>query len=330
MSGMQASERDRGGGASSANANVRVGTISERTNGPMAIPVSGSIGQIAAFLACVFLLLFPAVALKLNLDRQNLMLERFTMWGPGTAALLTGWLYRIDPATLGWHWPARRWLVLGYVIPLLYAAPVYLATWLLIDHSFVLQAFMDGLSSSYNLASHEVAGTFVVGIPLLLTVGVLSTVTWALGEELGWRGFLFPRLVARFGFNTGCIATGVVWAAWHYPDLLWGRYNAGTNPVFALACFTASVVAMSFVSGWLRLRSESIWPSVLLHASHNLFIQGILDPLTATTGLARYVTTEFGIGLSLTIAAAAYLACSRTVVRKREIVWTERQEKAGP
>jgi membrane protease YdiL (CAAX protease family) len=81
--------------------------------------------------------------------------------------------------------------------------------------------------------------------------------------------------------------------------------------VFALVCFTAGVVASAFISGWLRMRSQSIWPSVLVHASHNLFVQGIFDPLTANTGLARYATTEFGIGLSLTIAATAYLACAR-------------------
>ncbi len=286
-------------------------TPMKETAGQVVKPIVGAGNQVLTFLACVVLFQFAAVALKLNLNQQSPMLERFTMWGPGASALITCWLYRIDLATLGWRWPARRWLVLSYFIPLLYAAPVYLVTWIAIDHSFALQAFMDGISSSYNLANQKVFGTFVVGVPLLLSVGVLATVTWALGEELGWRGFLFPRLVSRFGFNIGCLITGLIWAAWHYPDLLWGHYNAGTNPVFALVCFTAGVVASAFISGWLRMRSQSIWPSVLVHASHNLFVQGIFDPLTANTGLARYATTEFGIGLSLTIAATAYLACAR-------------------
>jgi len=63
------------------------------------------------------------------------------------------------------------------------------------------------------------------------------------------------------------------------------------------------VIAMSFIMGWLRLKSGSLWPCAMLHASHNLFIQAILDRITAPVGRALYVTTEFGFGLILTIGA---------------------------
>jgi hypothetical protein len=56
--------------------------------------------------------------------------------------------------------------------------------------------------------------------------------------------------------------------------------------------------------GYLRVRSGSIWPCVLLHATHNTFIQGIFDPLTAPVGWAKYITTEFGAGLAITVALA--------------------------
>ena len=59
--------------------------------------------------------------------------------------------------------------------------------------------------------------------------------------------------------------------------------------------------------GYLRLRSGSIWPCVLLHASHNTFVQGIYDPLTSPVGAAKYITSEFGAGLALSIVIAAAL-----------------------
>jgi hypothetical protein len=59
------------------------------------------------------------------------------------------------------------------------------------------------------------------------------------------------------------------------------------------------VIASSVFSAWPRLRSGSQWPAVLLHASHNAFIQNFFDPLTASTGPTPYVTTEFGVGLAL-------------------------------
>lgn len=48
----------------------------------------------------------------------------------------------------------------------------------------------------------------------------------------------------------------------------------------------------------MRLASGSIWPALLLHATHNSFIQSALDKLTINTGSTQYFTTEFGLGLA--------------------------------
>jgi len=113
----------------------------------------------------------------------------------------------------------------------------------------------------------------LLGIPLYATVGVVCGVARTLGEEIGWRGFLFPRLVRQTGLTRGCLLTGCVWAVWHYPGLLFADYNAGTSPAYARAGFTLMVFAASFIWGWLRLKSGSRWTSAILHACHNAFIQ---------------------------------------------------------
>ena len=127
----------------------------------------------------------------------------------------------------------------------------------------------------------------------------------ALGEEIGWRGFLLPRLAGRAGFTLGCILSGCIWAVWHYPILLFADYNAGTPRPYALTCFTLMVIAAAFVFGWFRLKSGSVWPPAMLHASHNLFIQAIFDRCTNPVGRSLYMTTEFGAGLVLTVGACA-------------------------
>ena len=142
-------------------------------------------------------------------------------------------------------------------------------------------------------------------MPLYATVGVIRSTARALGEEIDWRGFLLPRLVRQAGFTLGCFLSGCIWALWHYPALLFADYNAGTQPVFALGCFTLMVIADSYILGWLRLKSGSLWPAAILHASHNLFIQAIFDQMTAPVGRALYSTTEFGAGLALTVSAFA-------------------------
>jgi len=260
-----------------------------------------------------FLCIFSAGAnaLVIHSHHESAALSRFTMWCPGFAALCTCLLLRIPLGTLGWGWPARRFLRLAYFLPLVYDAPVYLITWLAIRGSFCIKSFEATMAGIYGLGNWPALGTFGVALPLLFTVNVIATMTWALGEELGWRGFLFPRLLQRFGFHGACLISGALWAVWHFPALLWADYNAGTNPVFAMSCFTVSVVAMAYIMGYLRTCSGSIWPCVLLHATHNTFVQGIFDPLTAPVGWAKYITSEFGAGLALAIVAAAIILSTR-------------------
>ena len=42
----------------------------------------------------------------------------------------------------------------------------------------------------------------------------------ALGEEVGWRGYMMPRLKERFGLLNGRLLGGAVWGVWHWPQKL--------------------------------------------------------------------------------------------------------------
>jgi uncharacterized protein len=235
----------------------------------------------------------------------------FLMWMPACAAFLTCSLHRIDLATLGWNWRPVRFEVLAYVLPLFYATPVYVACWILIPQSFNFPTFAADTAVSYGFPAWPHAATFLLGLPVLATFGIVRSLASALGEEIGWRGFLLPRLASKFGFSAGCLISGCIWAAWHYPLLLLADYNSGTPKLFALICFTLMVICSAFQLGWLRLKSRSLWPCAMLHASHNLFIQAIFDRMTAPAGKALYITTEFGFGLVLTCAVIAFLLWKR-------------------
>jgi hypothetical protein len=60
------------------------------------------------------------------------------------------------------------------------------------------------------------------------------------------------------------------------------------------------------ITTWLRLRSGSVWTAVTMHASHNLFIQGVFDRLTIPGESTEYITTELGAGLAGAYTLIAY------------------------
>lgn len=218
------------------------------------------------------------------------------MWAPAVGALLTVHIRKLDLASLGWGWGENRWNLAGYLIPLGYAGIAYLIIWL---------TGLGGFADAKNVAQFaEMLGwknaepaIVVIGYVLLAaTAGFVTSLTTGLGEEIGWRGFLAPRMAALTGFTPSVFIVGLIWGAWHMPLLLFGDYNQGTEWWVSAPCFMVLVFSVSMIMAWLRLRSGSLWPCAILHASHNLFIQGVFTPLTGERGTATaYAIDEFGI-----------------------------------
>lgn len=129
----------------------------------------------------------------------------------------------------------------------------------------------------------------------------------ALGEEIGWRGFLVPELAKITTFSRTALISGALWAVWHYPLILFADYRSTTPSWYATLCFTVMVVGISFPFAWLRLKSGSVWTGMILHASHNIFIQGVFDPLTRDTGITNWIIGEFGAGLAVVGALVGLL-----------------------
>jgi CAAX protease family protein len=230
------------------------------------------------------------------------------MWCPGVAALLTQLLFQRNIRGLGWSIkPSRYWLV-GYGLPLGYGLIVYGVVWLTELGTFAPAAMAQQTAAQLNLRIQSPYVFLVIYVVIAATAGIVTSCATAVGEEIGWRGLLVPELAKRFSFTTTALISGAVWAIWHYPGILFADYNTmGAPIVLGLICFTVMVSGISFAFAWLRLQSGSLWPAVLLHASHNLFIQAIFTPLTGTTRFTPYVIGEFGVGLALVALPVAYL-----------------------
>jgi membrane protease YdiL (CAAX protease family) len=136
-------------------------------------------------------------------------------------------------------------------------------------------------------------------------------IPFAVAEELGWRGFLLPRLMhSGIGEWQALAATGAVWGAWHAPLIVRG-YNYPQHPHAGLILIVIFCVLMGTVIGWLRLASGSVWVAAAAHASVNM-----------TSGLVPYYfggkyDSAFGgtifsmVGWIPIVAFIAWLASTR-------------------
>ena len=284
----------------------------------MTEPMARAWKKIGCFygLTMLFSLVFDCFeVLAGKMDSGNLLFVTGTMWSPALATFATKRIFGENIRALPWKWGATRYAWLGYVIPILYVIPVYLIVWVTGLGGFN-KPFLEKTAADLGWQNFPPTVALILFVLFTATLGLVGKLSRALGEEIGWRGFLVPELTKVVNFPMIGLISGLMWAAYHYPALLFGDYNSGAPAWYSLSCFTLMVIADSFIMAWLTLRSQSLWPAAILHASHNLFIQSICTPLTRDTGLTKYIIDEFGIGLVITTAITAIIIWRITSANK--------------
>ena len=144
-----------------------------------------------------------------------------------------------------------------------------------------------------------------------MTYAPLINTVVALGEELGWRGFLYPQLNARFGRKTSRLLGGVIWGAWHWPLIWLTGYEYGAAyfgfPVVGMLLFCFITVGLGILHDRLYEISGSIWVPALFHGAINAAATLPAAICLTDTGSARLLgPAPNGLlaGLPFLIAAA--------------------------
>lgn len=162
---------------------------------------------------------------------------------------------------------------------------------------------------------------FALAVATATVVGGVVGIITAAGEEIGWRGYLLPRLV-QAGVPCPLIVSGLIWGLWHVPAIITGQYGAGRQPLLAAALFLLFAVGMSVFWGTLRLRTGSVWSAVIGHAAWNAVIEG---PFTGyTAGAMRTLWLgESGILVAGVVGVIAYVTWKRSGADGRAISRTD-------
>jgi membrane protease YdiL (CAAX protease family) len=101
-------------------------------------------------------------------------------------------------------------------------------------------------------------------------VGVVIVSVLAFFEEIGWRGWLLPRLIERIGARRAVVATAIIAALWHTPYAQSGIHHFAGIDAATVALFAPiGHIGAGLVIGWLWLRTESIWIVSIAHGALN-------------------------------------------------------------
>jgi len=159
---------------------------------------------------------------------------------------------------------------------------------------------------------------------MIIPMIILLTVLNGIGEELGWRGFMLPRLQSRYSALVSTLILGFFWGLWHAPVF----FIAGTvQSIFraqvgfwaGFLLFTASTIIFSVSLTWVFNHTRgSVLIAAFFHGAQNAWLNYfLLDPTAEALGVTIWWTVLWGV---LAIALVAILGAahlSRSVERQR-------------
>jgi membrane protease YdiL (CAAX protease family) len=109
---------------------------------------------------------------------------------------------------------------------------------------------------------------FIVLSPLVLPVYI-----FALGEEIGWRGYLLPILLKLTSQRKAVLLHGLLWGLAHAPLIYFG-FNYGSDywgaPWSGILMMILVCVVLGTWLAYVTIRSESILPATILHGASNV------------------------------------------------------------
>jgi len=213
-------------------------------------------------------------------------------WGFIFASLLMTWLTLGRNAVIallkrfliwrvGWKW----WMVALLLLPLLQLASVFLTSWL----TRVPADF-----------SHPMIRDVVpLDAPLLaLIVPWLVFEILTNGEEIGWRGYVLPRLQAKYNALVASLIIGVIWSVWHLPKF----FGADLSGERSFVWFTIAHLALAVLYTWLYNNTRgSLLLVTLFHAAGN------------TAGMFLPVSFAVPGGMEQNILVALYIIAAVVV-----------------
>ena len=118
---------------------------------------------------------------------------------------------------------------------------------------------------------NDEAGVVAIVVATLIMLVVCCLQFWVgMGEELGWMGYLFPRLEKLCGTTVALIVTGVIRAAWHMVMIMQNE-----NILVSFLSLCVSNILMGSILVWVTKASKSVLPASLIHVMTNALPGGI-------------------------------------------------------
>lgn len=294
----------------------------------------GSAGGLAVFLAVAFIPAYTldriAAPMLWRPEKYPLLLPLLTarMWLPALgvmAALAVEGRLGEWRRVVALRWPGLQWALLAALL----VVAGYSASLPLVAIMGASLGGCEGLSETLGGLGVPCLALIILTLLAALAAGPTVNAIVALGEEVGWRGYMLDTLRRRYSLGVSGTLVGVTWGLWHAPLVLAGydyrlplpgsRPSQQPGGPEALLTFTLLTTALGILLAVLREASGSVYTPAAAHGTVNA-VAGLYAVLT---GGSRLIAPPAGLSVALSFA---FLAIALTPVARGRGVGGWRRE----
>lgn len=225
------------------------------------------------------------------------------MFVPGLSAIAVQKLILKKPLEgLGFVWGPWKMYVRAYLVILALFVVMYAVTWaFFLKPDWTLASFM----GQYGISSLPFPAPYMIALFAFVTLFLapIGNMIPALGEEIGWRGFLLPA-IEPLGKVKAALLSGMIWALWHTPMILAIGFYYGSQALSGIFLHFALVTGLGIWMACLWFRTRSTVLSGFIHATFNAHVYGVWTMIFVTQ--SKLVVGAAGaIGASLCVILGA-------------------------
>ena len=147
--------------------------------------------------------------------------------------------------------------------------------------------------------------------PAFFPIGILMGLFAGFIEEIGWMGFVYPKMRLKYSVLRASIFLGILHALWHIVADFLGNYNNYGIIWFPyFVSFSVFIVALRIIIVWVYENTESLLLAQLMHASSSGFLS-VLVPI-GITGKTRLI-------FYAVYAVALWIIACLIIIRNRQL-----------
>lgn len=246
-------------------------------------------------------------------DAGFMFFTNYMMFTPAIASLLTRYITKEGMKNSLLHLNFKGngiYYLLSILLPIIYSlleAVLYITV---LKSEPITAEMMNAVGISHVGYTASIFMNIAFALPLF---------PFFLGEELGWRGYLFPKLKEAVSRPAAYIICGIIWGVWHAPAIIDGL-NFGKDytgyPFVGILLMCLFCIGVGIIFTWLTEKTNSIYPAAFAHAVNNN-VAGIITGIAGNVSEKAEITVVFSVGTLGIFIVAAFCITESIISGKR-------------